>query len=427
MEYFKTSVRVNAAKRSLPRRQVVLAAALGNGLEFYDFTVYSFFASIIGRLFFPAGNELSSLMLSLATFGVGFVVRPLGSVLIGTYADRYGRKPALLFTVAMMALGTGLIGLAPTYEAIGFAAPCIVVLGRLLQGFAAGGEVGAVTTLLMEAGGQRRSGALVSWQMASQGGAALAGAAIAIALTNMLSPGQVVAWGWRIPFIIGLAIGPLGYLLRRHVDDTMPVHAAIDALINHRRRLPWAQIAAGAMTVVGATAAMYTLVFFLPSFLSMTLRLNGTATWASFIAGVVMLLGSPFAGRVADRYTHRKPLLLCSYAAVAILVVPAFYLIQLQQTTSVVIFVVTILIGFLTLAAPSGFVMLLEGFRPEVRATSFGIVYATSVTLFGGFAQFAVSGLWRVTGSFYAPAWYVSGCGLVGLIGIACFRARQSV
>ncbi|WP_322015230.1 MFS transporter [Paraburkholderia sp. J12] len=419
-----------AATRGTPRRRtMVLAAALGNGLEFFDFTVYSFFASIIGKLFFPAGDELASLMMSLATFGVGFVMRPLGGVAIGAYADRAGRKPALLLTVTLMALGTGLIGLAPSYAQIGMAAPALIVLGRLLQGFSAGGEVGTATTLLMEAGAVGRRGMLVSWQMASQGGAALAGALIAVLLSKSLTHEQLLAWGWRVPFLIGLAIGPFGFYLRKRLDESLPAApatAAAGAPHARRTRLPLRQIAAGTLLVIGGTATMYTIVFFLPAFLSLTLGMStATASLSGCAAGIVLLIGSPFAGKLADRIPRRKPLIGVASCVSLALVFPAFRAIAAWPAVGTVVLVVIVLIGFMTLTSPAAFLMILEALRPEVRATSLGIIYALGVALFGGFAQLVVGALWRATGSFYAPAWYVFGCGLVGLVGLALFKEGE--
>ncbi|WP_321881695.1 MFS transporter [Paraburkholderia bannensis] len=411
-------------------RTMVLAAALGNGLEFFDFTVYSFFSALIGQLFFPAHDALSSLMMSLATFGVGFVVRPLGGVTIGAYADRAGRKPALILTVLLMALGTGLIGLAPTYAQIGLFAPALIVLGRLLQGFSAGGEVGAATTLLMEAGREGRRGVLVSWQMASQGGAALAGALIALLLSKSLSHEQLVSWGWRVPFLIGLAIGPFGFFLRSRLDDTLPAAAhahTAEKTTPVRRKLPLRVIVAGTMLVIGGTGTMYTIVFFLPAFLALTLHMPSAAASASgCAAGLVLLIGSPFAGKLADRLPRRKPLLAVTSVVSLALLFPAFAAIAARPTVSTVLVVAVVLIGLMTLTSPAGFLMILEALRPEVRATSLGIIYAVGVTLFGGFAQLAVGALWRATGSFYAPAWYVLGCSIVSLVGLALFQEKAS-
>ena len=415
----------HAAPSGRAIRSTIVAAALGNGLEFFDFTVYSFFAALIGKLFFPADSELGSLMLSLAMFGVGFIVRPLGSIVIGAYADRAGRKPALVLTVSMMALGTGMIGFAPTYASIGLAAPVLIVCGRLLQGFSAGGEVGAATTLLMESASKGRRGSLVSWQMASQGGALLAGAAVAVTLSKSLSQEALMSWGWRVPFIIGLLIGPIGFYLRRNLDDTLP--AAREASGPKQAvRLPIRQIVAGTMLVIGGTSSMYTIAFFLPSFLTLTLGMpSAVASLAGCMAGVVLLFGSPLAGRLADRVPHRKTLLYGLSAVSLLLLLPAFHLIHARPSIGTVLAVVFVLIGLMTLQSPAGFVMILEALRPEVRATSLGIIYAFGVTVFGGFAQLIVSYLWRISGSFYAPAWYVLGCGLVSLAGLALFREAQ--
>ncbi|MFM0729894.1 MFS transporter [Paraburkholderia sediminicola] len=406
-------------------RRTIFAAALGNGLEFFDFTVYSFFAALIGKLFFPAGSEAGALMMSLATFGVGFVVRPLGSIVIGAYADRVGRKQALVLTVSLMALGTGMIGLAPTYATIGLAAPAIIVLGRLLQGFSAGGEVGAATTLLMESGSVGRRGSLVSWQMASQGGAALVGALVAVTLSRSLSHEALLAWGWRVPFLLGLLIGPLGFYLRKHLDETLPAaHAAKAA--SPKPRLEWRQIVAGTMLVIGGTSSMYVIVFFLPSFLTMTTGMPAAVSLlAGCTAGLVLLIGSPFAGRLADRMARRKTLLYAVSVVSLMVLLPAFHAIKTWPSIYTVVLVVFVLIGLMTLSSPAGFVLILEAFKPEVRATSLGIIYALGVTIFGGFAQLIVSALWRMSGSFYAPAWYVLACGLVSFVGVVLFKEAK--
>jgi MFS family permease len=410
------------------RRSTVIAAALGNGLEFFDFTVYSFFGPIIGKLFFPADDAFASLLMSLAAFGVGFVVRPLGGVAIGIFADRAGRKPALLLTVAMMALGTGLIGLAPSYEQIGLAAPVLIVLGRLLQGFSAGGEVGAATTLLMESGSAGTRGTLVSWQMASQGGAALVGALIALLLSKSLTHSQLMDWGWRVPFLLGLAIGPIGFILRARIEDTSRhVQSRAADPAQSRHRLPVRLIVAGVLLVVGSTATMYTIVFFLPAFLTLTLGMpSATAFLSSCAAGVVLLVGSPLAGRLADRVASRKRLLIGTSLASLVALLPAFWAIATWPSVATVLTAVFVLIGLMTLSSPAGFLMILEALQPEVRATALGIIYAIGVCLFGGFAQLVVGALWRATGSFYAPAWYVLGCGCLSLIGLLLFKeARQ--
>ncbi|MGB6536580.1 MAG: MFS transporter, partial [Xanthobacteraceae bacterium] len=194
---------------SAPRPLQVTAAVIGNALEWYDFIVFGFLALIISRQFFPAGTQYASLLLTLATFGVGFFMRPVGGLLLGIYADRKGRKAALLLVIILMTIAIAMIGFAPTYAAIGVAAPLIMVLARLLQGFSAGGEFASATTFLIESAPANRRGFYGSWQMVGQGLAVLIGALLGALVTRSLSPAALDAWGWRIPFLVGLVIGPV--------------------------------------------------------------------------------------------------------------------------------------------------------------------------------------------------------------------------
>jgi MFS family permease len=201
------------------RRRVVLAATVGNTLEWYDFLVYGFLSVTIGRLFFPTGSELTSLLLSVATFGVGFVMRPIGAVVLGIYSDRVGRKAALTLTIFIMALGTGLIALTPTYDSIGNWAPLLIAVSRLLQGFSSGGELGGATAILAENAPEGRRGLYASWQAASQAAGLLLGALITMLVSLSLTPTQLEAGGWRWPFAIGLLILPVGLYVRSKLDE----------------------------------------------------------------------------------------------------------------------------------------------------------------------------------------------------------------
>ena len=207
------------ASRSLNTRAVV-AAVIGNALEWYDFTVFGFLTVVIAQLFFPAGNDYSSILLTTATFGVAFVMRPIGGIVLGLYADRAGRKAALSLVIGLMTLGILLLAIAPPYSAIGIGAPLMIVLGRLLQGFSAGGEFGSSTALLIEAAPFSKRGFYGSWQMASQAAALLLGAVVGALITRGLSPEALKSWGWRVPFIVGLIIGPIGFYIRRNLSDS---------------------------------------------------------------------------------------------------------------------------------------------------------------------------------------------------------------
>ncbi|MGH9915131.1 MAG: MFS transporter, partial [Pyrinomonadaceae bacterium] len=283
------------------RGRAIFATSLGHGLEYFDFTLYSYFAPTIGKLFFPAQGELVQLMLSLATFGIAYIARPLGSILIGSYADRAGRKPALMLTISLMAAGTAIIGLTPAYETIGILAPSLLVLGRLLQGVSAGGEAGASTAFLMESGGLRSRGFAVSWQAASQAGAALASACCVFMLAKSMDSEALASWGWRLPFLAGLLIGPLGFYLRRHLDDTLPVDNRSHEPATRILLQNWPKVLCAAMVVIGGTATTYTM-FFLSSFSQITLHFSTAET--SIVSGCVavsVLFVAPLAGILTDR------------------------------------------------------------------------------------------------------------------------------
>lgn len=293
----------------------LVAVTLGNGLEIYDFAVYSFFSVIIGHLFFPASNDYVSLLLAVATFGVGFVMRPLGSLVLGHYADRHGRKAAMTLILGLMSLGVMMVAFAPTYDQAGILAPVVLIAGRLLQGFSAGGEIGAATSWLMEAGGVR-----VSWQMTSQGGAALLGAAMGAGLSHYLSEEALYGWGWRVPFILGLAIMPIGLYIRRQLPETHSVspataHAnpALTLWRQHRRAL-----LLGILLTVKTTTTFYIIIYYMPAYMVNTLHMPAsTSYWVSLTAATLTLLvlflpaGLPIVCPVASRscWAAQSPLL----------------------------------------------------------------------------------------------------------------------
>ncbi|CAG9179766.1 MFS transporter [Cupriavidus pinatubonensis] len=408
------------------QRRAIVAASLGNALELFDFTVFSFFAGLIGKLFFPVEGEYGPLLLALATFGIGFVMRPVGSVVIGNYADRAGRKPALTLTIGLMALGTAIIGLAPTYAQIGIAAPLLVVTGRLLQGFSAGGEIGAATSFLMESGTRSNRGFMVSWQMAGQGASALAGALCGALLIHGLPQAALESWGWRVPFLLGLLIGPVGFYIRRHLDEThqdvaRERSALSEAVQQHSRKL-----LLGTLLILGGTAEMYVVVFFTPAWLVKTFHMPAaTSLLTGCAAGAIMLLVSPLAGVLADRLGRRKPLLLTLRMVSLLGILPGFLLVQNAPSLGSALVLVCGVMMLATLGAPAGFLFIMEAFPRRVRATGLAIIYACGVTLFGGFAQFIVTWMLSVTGNPLSPAWYVLGCGTASLLALLAFAEQR--
>ena len=289
----------------ISRSRLIAACTIGNGLEFYDFVVFSFFARAIGAQFFPAQSATAQLLFSLATYGVGFFLRPLGGVVLGAYADRKGRKRATVLTLMLMALGTSMIGLAPGYAMAGVAGPAIVVVGRLIQGFSAGGEVGASTTLLAEYAPDDQRGFFGSWQLASQGLAVLIAAGAAWLVSNSMSPADVAAWGWRVPFLMGILIVPVGLWLRGALEET---HANEDSprtrKVSSLRLVMTAhlgKVAAGIGLVIGGTAANAVIVLYMATYAVTPLKMPpSSGLLAGIVAGLVTLVAAPIG--VAERY-----------------------------------------------------------------------------------------------------------------------------
>jgi MFS transporter, MHS family, proline/betaine transporter len=410
------------ARRKQSRTRLVTAAAVGNALEFYDFTVYGFFALLIGKLFFPVHDPVGQLLLAVASFGVGFVTRPVGGLVIGMYADRAGRKKAMVLTLALMAIGTAMIAVAPTFAQAGLAAPVILVLARLIQGFSAGGEVGASTTLLLEQAPQNRRGFYASWQFASQGLAALAGALTGVALTAWLSPAQLESWGWRVPFLIGTLIVPVGWWLRSTLEEEAPRTLQpkppklplVDVLRDHRRAL----LTGLGLTIAG-TAAHFIIVFYLSIYGVKTLGLPpATAMLSGCLSGAIIFVLAPVGGYLTDRF-GRNRLAQGSRILLMLAIYPAFVALNRWPTTSTLLTVVTLLSSIHAINIGGVGAMLGELFPRSVRATGGAVVYSLGVAIFGGFAQFFVTSLIIVTGSTLAPAWYVIGCGMLGLVAVA--------
>ncbi|KWK76306.1 MFS transporter [Burkholderia ubonensis] len=418
------------ARAGAQKRRLIAAAAVGNALEFYDLTVYSFFAILIGKLFFPVQSSFGQLMLAVASFGVGFVTRPLGGLVIGMYADRAGRKKAMIATLLLMALGTATIAVAPTYAQIGIAAPLLLVAARLLQGFASGGEVGASTTLLLEQAPQHRRGFYASFQFSSQGLAALAGALTGVALTSMLSAAQLESWGWRVPFVIGTLFVPLGYWLRRTVEE---VPAAASAQKEKVASLPLADVLrhhgkavfAGLGVTIGGTSIHYIIVFYmaiygvrvlhLPSWLSMT---------AGCVAGAIMMVVTPLGGYLSDVF-GRNRITWWTRIALMLAIYPAFVALNRWPGAASLLSIIAALSVVHSINVGATAAMLGELFPRAVRATGGALVYSVGVAIFGGFAQFFATWLIAATGDPNAPAWYAIGCGVLTLLALRCMDEKS--
>jgi MFS family permease len=413
-----TSTRVSAI--SSPR--LIAARTIGNALEFYDFVVFSFFARTIGQLFFPSGDQTVQLLSAFATYGVGFFLRPLGGVILGAYADHVGRKRTTVLSLMLMALGTAMIGIAPTYASAGVFGPIVVVLGRLIQGFSAGGEVGAATTLLAEYAPKERRGFYGAWQLASQGFAILVAATMAWIINTSMTPEAVTAWGWRIPFILGILIVPIGMWLlnvleethaNKNSEKTRNVSSLRLALTEHLGK-----VIAGVAMVIGGTAANAVIVLYMATYAVTQLKMApATGLLAGITAGIVTLVASPIGGWLSDIH-GRRTVAFVSYLLLLLLIYPAFLYLNAYPTLATLLLVVA---GLSVLNATGGatiIITLAEIFPVEVRATGMSLVYALGVAIFGGFGQFIVTWLIKATGSPIAPAYYVMACAVATLLAL---------
>ena len=390
-------------------RGAIIATLVGNTLEFYDFIAYTFLAVHIGRAFFPTDSPFASLLLSVATFGIGFLTRPLGGVWIGAYADRVGRKPALLLTIALMSVGTlGLVA-TPSYASIGLAAPIILVFSRLAQGFALGGEVGPASAVLIECAPPEQRAIYMSLQSASQGVAIMTSGIVGLVVATALTTDQLASWGWRIPFAAGLVLIPVGFYMRRALPETLPEpkHASAGAALravwtDHRREV-------FLLVLVTASSTILTyIVTFMTTFATKTLGMSASAGMlAPIVMGIVIVIVAPVSGMLCERFGRRGVLIVSRLATIAILVPSFLYLIHERSVVALVVCVVAVTIASMP-GAVANLTVMAEVFPTESRGAGIALTYAAAVTIFGATTQFVITWLIEVTGSALAPAYYGS-------------------
>jgi MFS family permease len=396
----------------------VAAAVAGNVLEFYDFTTYAFFAAMIGAHYFPSKDPFISLIASLATFGVGFAARPIGGIFIGAYADRAGRKPAMMLTVALMAVGMLVIALTPSYATIGPLAPILVVLARLVQGFALGGEVGPATSFLIEAAPPNQRGLYASWQLASQGLSILIAGAIGFGLSLIMSTEDMSDWGWRIPFLVGTLIIPVALFMRSKMPETLDLAAPTShnssgsvlrsLLVGNTRPFVLAFL-------VISSGTIGTYIFnYMTTYAMTTLHMSTTVSLAAtLVVGLSTLVFSLIGGWLADRI-GRKPLLIWPKLVSTLLAYPAFWLINAYPSATVLLGVTGTVVAVGCLGSAL-YAAIPESLPKSVRSAGLAVSYALGVTVFGGTAQPVVAWLIHVTGDPMSPAWYLILAGAVGL------------
>lgn len=402
--------------------KLVAATVAGNALEFYDFVTYSFFAVYIGQAFFKAQTPFMSLLLSVAVFGVGFVTRPLGGILIGTMADRIGRKPAMMLTIALITVGTMGLALTPSYETIGIAAPIIVVIARLIQGLALGGEVGPSTAFLIEIAPPNRRGLYASWQIASQGVASLAAGIVGVTLSAILTQQQLQDWGWRVPFALGLLLIPIAIYIRRHMPETLEhgdSHGSGGGQPGQMALLKQYSKLLGLLVVlvIGGTVSTYVATY-MTTYAITVLKLPPTVSMAATVAfGLATFVFALLGGWLSDIF-GRKPTMLWSRLGVLVLTYPAFLWLTHSPSLGTLL-VATVVVGGLTgLSGAAGMAVLPEICPPRIRALASNLTYAIGVTIFGGTTQLVITWLIEKTGNPMSPALYVVATSLLAAIAI---------
>lgn len=406
------------AAAPIPRRHVA-AAVVGNALEFYDFVTYTFFAVQIGAAFFPSHDPFVQQMSSLITFGVGFVTRPIGALVIGRYGDRQGRKPAMMLSFGLMGLAILGLALTPSFAQIGIAAPVLVVGWRLVQGFALGGEVGPTTAYLIEAAPPGRRGLYGAFQYASQGFSSLVGGLVGVAISATLGDAALSAWGWRIAFLIGALVLPWGFYLRRSLPETRhraevrtAAQPVATTLQGHGRI-----IALGLLITANGTIATY-IFNNMTSYAQTTLKMApGAALAASIVVGLTLIVFGLTAGAVSDRI-GRKPMMLWPRLVLMAVAVPGFTLLAHHPDHTTLLVVTGALSATAVLASATAITAVVESIHRDVRSLAFAGVYSTAVAVFGGTTQPIITWMIKATGNPVAPAWYlVAACG-VGTVAV---------
>ena len=422
-----TAAAISAPDSSYQR--AITAGTIGNVLEWYDFGVYGYLVPTISALFFPSGDPTVSLLLTFAVFGVGFVMRPIGSIVFGIYGDRYGRRKALSAVIFVMALSTFAIGLLPTYASVGIAAPIMLVFVRLFQGLSTGGEFGGSSAYIVEFAPDHRRGFFGSFQLVGVASGFLLGSLTAALLNSLLSKEDLAAWGWRLPFLFGLAVGIVGAYMRWKISDT-PIFTDIEEqgatakapFVEAIARHPKETLLAFTSTLHNTVAYYIALIYMTNYMINIGKLPQPTALWISTAGLAFMIVQLPFWGRLSDR-VGRRPLMIFSCVAFILLGYPFFLLASSGNLTLAVIGELLMMVCYAPYAATCAS-FLTEIIPTRVRYTSMSFGYNIAVAIFGGFAPFIATWLIRETGSSSAPAFYLIAAAVV--TGIAVLRCRET-
>ncbi len=410
----------------------ILRATSGNFLEQFDFFLFGFYASAIGKAFFPSDNETASLLNTFGVFWLGALMRPVGAIVLGAYIDRIGRRKGLIVTLAIMAVGTVVIAICPTYATIGIAAPVIVLIGRLLQGFSAGVELGGVSVYLSEIATPGNRGFYTSFQSASQQVAIFVAAIVGYVLSEIIPPATVAAWGWRIPFFIGCLIIPFIFVLRRTLEET-PAFLAMkrhptasevfaSALAN------WRIVILGMMIAILTTTTFYFVTVYTPTFGKNVLKLSTQdALLVTLLVAVTNFIWNPVGGAVSDRL-GRKPVLLTIAALSLVTAYPALYWLVAAPSFGKMLAVEMMFSFYFGVYSGTMLGCLVEIVPSHVRTTCFSLAFALAAALFGTFTPFASTWLIDHTGDKASPGFWLMFAATLGIIAtLRVYRRGEKV
>ncbi|CAX61353.1 General substrate transporter [Erwinia billingiae Eb661] len=411
----------NPARKPQGNARTIFNVTSGNFLEMFDFMVFGYYATAIAKTFFPGDDPFASLMLTLMTFGAGFLMRPLGAIVLGSYIDHHGRRKGLLMTLGLMAIGTLTIAVVPGYNTLGAAAPILILLGRLLQGFSAGVELGGVSVYLAEIAPKNRKGFFVSWQSGSQQIAVIFAALLGLGLNHLLEKDQVTEWGWRIPFVIGCMIVPFLFWIRSKLEETeafsqRKTHPSMKQIVRSVAS-NWALVLAGMLMVVTTTVMFYMITAFTPTFGKTVLMMSDKQSFfVTLCVGVSNLIWLPIMGTVSDRY-GRRPLLIFFTLLMIATAWPVLHWLVGSPSLSHLL-EAELWLSFLYASYNGAMVVYLAEVMPaEVRATGFSLAYSLATALFGGFTPAISSYLIHVTGDKAMPGVWLTFAAVCGLIG----------
>jgi MFS family permease len=383
--------------------RAVVRVSSGNFLEMYDFMVFGYYASAIGAAFFPSGNPFLSLMLALMTFGAGFLMRPLGAIVLGAYADRHGRRAGLVLTLSLMSVGILSIACVPGYASIGLVAPLLVLTGRLLQGFSAGMELGGVSVYLSEIATPGRKGFYVSWQSASQQAAVVFAALLGVLLNATLSPTAMNRWGWRVPLLLGCAIIPFLFRLRSSLQETdeflsrrhHPTTSGVLRSLATNARL----VAIGTMMVTMTTVSFYMITAYTPTFGSTVLKLASVdSLMVTLCVGISNLIWLPVMGALSDHIGRRPLLIACTLLMLASAYPAMRWLVDSPSFSKLL--AVELWFSFVYGSYNGAMVVFLTEIMPvDFRTAGFSLAYSLAAGVFGGFTPALSTYLIQVTGN----------------------------